>query len=128
MKLLLLSFTILAALAACDRSGEEVALAEASQHVGERRTVCGTVANADYFPLSRGEPTYLRLTAPDSPPGFTAVIWGAARKNFASAPEREYQGKQICVTGDIALYEEKPLIIVSRPKQIEVTLGDSQDP
>jgi hypothetical protein len=120
MKLLFLYVTILAAFAACDRSGEEVSLAKAPQYVGERRTVCGTVAKADYFPLSRAEPTYLRLTAPDSPTGFTAVIWGAARKNFANAPEREYQGKQICVTGDIVLYEEKPLIVVSRPKQIEV--------
>ena len=126
MKLLFLSVTMLAALAACDRSGEEVSLAEASQYVGERRTVCGTVANAEYFPLNRAEPTYLKLTAPDSPAGFKAVIWGTARKNFASAPEREYQGKQICVTGEIALYEEKPLIIVSRPKQIEVTLGGSR--
>jgi hypothetical protein len=38
MKLLFLYVTILAAFAACDRSGEEVSLAKAPQYVGERRT------------------------------------------------------------------------------------------
>ena len=90
---------------------------EASKHVGENGTVCGTVSSAHYAPRSRGQPTFLNLDKPYPNPSFTAVIWGDDRAKFGE-PER-LQGKRICVNGPIRLYRGAPEIIVRDPKQLE---------
>lgn len=78
--------------------------AEAKEHVGETATVCGEVVS-----------TY---------PGqvFTIVIWGSNRSKFG-APETDYNGKRICVTGKIAEYRVVPEIVADDPKQIRIDAG-----
>jgi hypothetical protein len=98
-----------------------VPAAEASGHVGEVATVCGRVASAAYFASVKGGPTFLNIGRPYPDQPFTAVIWGSSRSRFEGAPERLYDGKEICVTGTIELYRGKPQIVVEEPGQI-VTL------
>lgn len=90
---------------------------DASKHVGETATVCGTVASARYAEHTRGQPTFLNLDKPCPQQVFTAVIWGTNRHSFGT-PETALLGKRICATGMIELYRERPEIILRSPSQL----------
>jgi hypothetical protein len=46
-----------------------------------------------------------------------AVIFGSDRKKLGT-PEMSLREKQVCVTGEIRLYQGKPQIILRDPKQL----------
>ena len=93
--------------------------AEAKDHISEQPTVCGRVASTRYAATTRGKPTFLNLDKPNPSQAFTVLIWGENRAKFR-APEEQYRGKQICVTGTITEYRKAPEIVVSDPRSIEV--------
>jgi DNA/RNA endonuclease YhcR with UshA esterase domain len=90
---------------------------EAKSHVGEKATVCGLVVDGRYAASTRGKPTFLNLDKPYPNQAFTIVIWGDNRAKFG-APEQEYRGKRVCVTGTISEYRGVPQIEASDPAQI----------
>ncbi len=90
---------------------------EAANHVGENVTICGLVASAKYAGQARGGPTFLDFGKPYPNAIFTALILGGDRAKFG-APEKAVQGKQVCVTGQIQLYQGKPQVILNDPKQL----------
>jgi hypothetical protein len=90
---------------------------EAAKHVGETVTICGLVASAKYAGQARGGPTFLDFGKPYPNAIFTALILGSDRPKFGT-PEKGVQGKQVCVTGQIQLYQGKPQIILNDPKQL----------
>jgi DNA/RNA endonuclease YhcR with UshA esterase domain len=89
---------------------------EAARHVGESATVCGVVASATYASRSNAQPTFLNLGKPYPDQIFTAVIFGKDRSKFGT-PET-LRGKHVCVTGEIRLFQGKPEIILTDPKQL----------
>lgn len=111
---------ILAALAA-EAIGQKATItaAEAKEHVGESATVCGVVASAKFAENTRRQPTFLNLDRPYPDHVFTVVIWGEDRARFG-APEKEYAGKRLCVTGLVKLYKDRPEIIATNPKQLTI--------
>ncbi len=94
-----------------------ISAADAIHFVGKTARVCGSVASAKYAFNADGQPTFLDLDKPYPNHVFTAVVWGKDRKTFPYAPET-LAGRQICVSGRIALYREKAEITVSGPDQI----------
>ena len=90
---------------------------DAAKHVGEKATVCGVVASAKYAPRSGGRPTFLDFVKPYPDTIFTALILGTDRPKFGT-PETAVQGKEVCVTGEIKLYDGKPEIILTDPNQL----------
>jgi hypothetical protein len=94
---------------------------EAGAHMGEETTVCGVVASATFASRTRRQPTFLNLDKPYPDHIFTAVIWGADRPAFNSAPEVAYRNKRICVTGLIKEYRGRPEVIVTSPAQITMS-------
>jgi hypothetical protein len=98
---------------------KKLAAVEAKDHIGEKATVCGKVASTRYAATTRGKPTFLNLDKPYPSQVFTVLIWGESRAKFG-APEEQYRGKQICVTGTITEYRKGPEIVVSDPQSIEV--------
>jgi hypothetical protein len=90
---------------------------EAAKHVGENVTICGLVVSAKYAAQARGGPTFFDFGKPYPNAIFTALILGNDRAKFGT-PEKTFQGKQACVTGQIQLYQGKPQIILSDPKQL----------
>ena len=90
---------------------------EAAKHVGENATICGLVASAKYAGQARGGPTFLDFVKPYPNAIFTALILGSDRAKFGT-PEKAMQGKQVCVTGQIQLYQGKPQVILNDPKQL----------
>jgi DNA/RNA endonuclease YhcR with UshA esterase domain len=96
---------------------EPLAPEEAAKHVGETVTVCGQVVGAKYAAQVRGGPTFLDFGKPYPNTTFTALIFGGDRAKFGT-PEKTAQGKRVCVTGKVQLYEGKPQIILTDPTQL----------
>jgi hypothetical protein len=87
---------------------------EAANHIGEHATVCGLVASAAY---TRSQTTFLNFEKPYPNHPFFAVIFKSDREKFG-APESSLKGTNVCVTGDIRLYQGKPEIILNDLKQL----------
>jgi len=100
---------------------------EATTHIGEVVSIYGPVKNVTHAYQSDGSPTFIDIGAsyPD-PRRVTVVIWGEHRANFPSAPESLYDGKTVCVTGEVYLYQDMASmnqshnIAIQSPSQIQV--------
>jgi hypothetical protein len=95
----------------------KITAAEAKDHVGEIRTVCGKVVSTHYASGSKGQSTFLNLDEPYPKEVFTILIWGNDRAKFGT-PETKYKDAKVCVTGKITSHREKPEIIATEPSQI----------
>lgn len=93
---------------------------EAAKHVGETITVCGKVFGGRFFETSKDAPTLLNVGAafPSSP--FTIMITKEVRQKMGNAPEIELKEKNVCVTGKVILFKEKPEIVVEDSKQLTI--------
>jgi hypothetical protein len=96
---------------------EPLAPHEAAKHAGETATVCGLVAGAKFAAQVRGGTTFLDFDKPYPNATFTALIFASDRAKFGT-PEKTAQGKDICVTGKIEMYQGKPQIVLKDPKQL----------
>jgi hypothetical protein len=90
---------------------------DASHHVGETATVCGTVASTNFAQRAPGKPTFLDLDKPYPNETFTVLIWGEDRSRFGT-PESSFLQKQVCATGQIQLYQGRPQVIIHDPGQL----------
>jgi hypothetical protein len=93
---------------------------DAAKHVGEKVTVCGKIYGGKFLENAKKQPTFLNMG--DKYPGqpLTIVIWGDLRAKLGYKPEERYDGQEICVTGTITLYKEKPQIEVTEEAQIKM--------
>lgn len=92
---------------------------EAGKHIGDSVTVCAKVAGMRYFENSRNQPTFLNMGADFPNQQVTVVIWGDVRKQFTGNID-DLKGKEICITGRISLYKERPQIIINQPADIKL--------
>ena len=95
----------------------KITLDDISQHIGDSVTFCGLVADMRYFENTKNQPTFLNIGDKYPNQKVTIVIWGNLRGAFKEKPET-LLNKQVCVTGKIILYKEKPEIIIYHPEQI----------
>ena len=109
-------FLFLIALSTSAQSNK-ITAAEAKDHVGETRTVCGKVVSTHYATGSKGQPTFLNLDEPYPKEVFTILIWGSDRAKFGT-PETKYKDASVCVTGKITSYRGKAEIIATETSQI----------
>jgi hypothetical protein len=93
---------------------------EAAQHIGDSVMICAKVYTARYLDRSKGKPTLINLGAPYPNQPLTIVIYEEDRAKFSSAPEEAFLDKEICVTGTLQLYNEKPQMVIRRKEQITV--------
>lgn len=94
---------------------------QAQSHLGAVVSVYGEVVETTFRSDTSGEPTFLNVGRPfPDPQRLTVVIWGTNRSRFPEAPERMYQGKTICVTGTVGVYQGRTEIEVSLPASITV--------
>lgn len=96
-----------------------IKLDEVSKHIGDSVTVCGKVSDMRYFENSSKQPTFLNIGDKYPNQQLTVVIWGETRKLFAGKVD-DMKGKDICITGRIILYKEKPEIVIEKTEQIVV--------
>ena len=96
---------------------DPLALEEAGKHVGETVTVCGPVAGAKYAAGVSGGMTFIDFGKPYPNATLTALIFASDRAKFGT-PEKTAQGKDLCVSGKVELYQGKPQIVLRDPKQL----------
>ncbi len=101
---------------------QEIKVDDAKKHVGENVKICTKIYGGKFFEKD----TLTLLNAggyyPDAP--LTIVIHGEARKTFNNNPEEYYKGAEVCITGIVQLFKEKPQIVVSSKDQIVEQLKD----
>jgi DNA/RNA endonuclease YhcR with UshA esterase domain len=96
---------------------DSVSSADAKNNVGKNATVCGKVVGTRYLENSQRRPTFLNFDMPYPDHTFTAIIFGDSRAKFGK-PEETYLQKNVCVTGEITLYNGKPQVELKEPSQI----------
>ena len=96
-----------------------ITLEDVSKHIGDSVTVCGKVADMRYFEKSKNKPTFLNIGAKYPNQSLTLVIWETTKALFSTKVD-DLMNKEICITGRIILFKEKPEIIIERPDQIVV--------
>jgi hypothetical protein len=89
-----------------------IAASEASEHLGERTTVCGRIASERIAASSRGRPTFVNLAQPDPERVFTVRVWGRDRASVGAIPS----SGMLCATGVITSYRGTPEIAVKDAK------------
>ncbi len=85
---------------------------EASEHIGQRATVCGVVVSKNTSEQSNGKPTFVNLDRSFPQQTFTVVIWG---KDSPAVGDFPATGK-VCVTGTIETYRGNPQIALHDAK------------
>ena len=98
----------------------EVPLADLKAHVGDTVITCGTVSSAYYAIKAKNSPTFLNIGSKYPNQLLTVVIWEDARTKFNFKPEETLLGKQVCISGMLELFENKPQIKIINPEQIRI--------
>ena len=93
--------------------------AQAAEHIGEKATVCGKVANTYYSCFVSRQPTFINFGKPYPDHVFSLVIAGEDRGAFDNCPEKLFAGREVCATGLIEEYDGKPLMTVKDQSQVE---------
>lgn len=81
---------------------------DASKHINEQGTVCGTVAEKYTATASAGVPTFVDFEKPYPNETFTAVIWQRDKAKIGIVPASGV----VCVTGLITEYHGRPEIVL----------------
>ncbi len=96
-----------------------IKLEDVSKHIGDSVTVCGKVDGLRYFENTKNKPTFLNIGANHPNQLLTVVIWETAKALFTTKVE-DLLNKEICITGRIILYKERPEIVIEKPEQIVI--------
>ena len=106
---------------------KEIKIDDAKNHVGDTVKICTKIYGGKLLENAKGTPTFLNAGGhyPNAP--LTIVIWADASKEFNNTPEEFYNGKEVCITGKIELYKDKPQIVVTSKSQIVEQIIDKVD-
>lgn len=110
----LLAFFVFASILTYAQTSIE--LKDAGKHAGDSVTLCGKVFTTRFF--TRDTLTLLNMGAAYPNQQLTLVIHGPARSAFKEAPEIFYKDREVCVSGRISMYNDKPQIVIYRPEQV----------
>jgi hypothetical protein len=98
-----------------------ITAADAKSHSGETVTVCGKVVDTKvprYGIAGRGKPVSFDLDQPEPNPVFYFVAFGSKPEGPKEAVAA-YQGKRVCVTGEINMSAAVPFILAADRSQIK---------
>ena len=97
---------------------KQVAADSLKYYEGKVITVCSKVTDT-FVTKSPNKTTFLNFG--NFPAQlFTVVIYEEHLKNFNYNPATHLKGKEICIIGDVVMYDSGPEIIVEREDQITV--------
>ena len=97
---------------------QTITMDELDKHVNDSVTVCTKIFGGIFLDHSKNTPTLLNAGGayPNNP--LTVLIWADTRAQFKEAPELFYKDKDVCISGKIIIYKDKPEIVIYDPKQI----------
>ena len=101
---------------------QKIDLGEVDKHIGDSVTVCGKIFGGKFLSSSNNQPTFLNMGAAYPNQLLSIVIWGNTRKLFSYKPEEKLKNKNVCVTGKIETYKNKPQIVIRQMQQIQEQL------
>jgi hypothetical protein len=87
---------------------QTVPAGEASKHMGEQETVCGTIAGTHVATHSQGMPTFIDLEKPYPNQPLTVLVWSRDKARVGSLPA----SGQLCVMGPIGQYRGGAQIVL----------------
>jgi RecG-like helicase len=88
-------------------------------YVGKTITVCSKVQST-FVTKGEKKTTYINFGKPYPNNTFTAVIFSSDSGNFKYIPSEFLKEKNVCITGKVELYKDKPQIIVKKAEQIKI--------
>ena len=89
----------------------EIPHTSAIQNVGKLRTVCGKVQSTYINSNTSSQRIYLNMGREYPNHTFTGLIWYSSNKdNFDGRPDKKYKKKNICISGVISTFNDKPQI------------------
>ena len=102
---------------------QSVAPKDAAKYDGKTITVCGYVSTARYLGESTGRPgsrnpTFLNFGGKFPNHDFSGVIFEENREKF-SEPEKACVDKNVCITGKVQMFRDKPEIVITEPNQLK---------
>lgn len=95
-----------------------IKIEEILNYVGDSINVCGKIFSGRYLQGNDKRPTLLNVGAVYPNQLLTLIIYGTDRQNFEEAPEYFYKEKEVCISGVVELYNNKPQIVVRNKEQI----------
>ena len=99
----------------------EIPHTAAIQNVGKLRTVCGRVQSTYINSNTASQRIYLNMGREYPNHTFTGLIWySSSKENFDGRPDKKYKKKNICISGVISTFNEKPQIQIDFENQIEI--------
>ena len=99
----------------------EIPHTSAIQNIGKLRTVCGKVQSTYINSNTASQRIYLNMGREYPNHTFTGLIWYSSNKdNFDGRPDKKYKKKDICISGVITTFNEKPQIQIDFENQIEL--------
>ena len=95
---------------------------QARAFLGQQGTFRGEVVSATFVEDIGREPTFLNIGRPfPDQSRLTVVVWGEDRGQFSQPPEVAYSpGQEICVSGEVTLFEGVAQIEISSPSALSV--------
>ena len=97
----------------------QISIDSVSAYIGKTVKVCDKVAGT--FVTKGDKPvTYLNLAADYPNSKLTIVIFQRDLQHFSFVPSDHYKNMNVCVSGEIGIYKERPQIVVMSPTQIEI--------
>jgi hypothetical protein len=102
----------------------EIKVDDAKNHIGETVKICTKIFGGKFF--EKDSLTLLNAGGfyPDAP--LTIVIRGKLRDEF-NKPEEYYKSAEVCITGKLEMFRERPEIVIFKKDQIEEQLKDHTD-
>jgi len=123
MKKMMICCLVTAASVYSAKAQKVIASKEAAKHIGDSVTITAKVFGGKVFTPSNM--TLLDLGGYNPNQDLTILIGGLDRAKFKGAPEEDFKGKDVTVTGKIIDYKGKPEIVVTDPKQIKLVIIDN---
>ena len=98
---------------------QTVPLDSVASYVGKTITVCSKVQST-FVTKGDKKTTYINFGKPYPDATFTAVIFESSLEKFKYTPSEFLKDKNVCITGKVSIYKDKPQIIVSSQEQIKI--------
>lgn len=89
---------------------------QAKYHIGSKATICGTVVSTRRTKKSNA--LYLNFDRMYPNQDFYATVWDYNSPNFSYNPETYLQGRKVCVTGMVSVFDDIARISINNEKEI----------
>lgn len=96
---------------------KKIAAKDAAKHSGETLMICDKVYATE--PV-KGENLTLLYLGSETGQYLTALVKGPENAKFRWHPERDFKGRNVCLSGKIVDYKGKPAIYVTDASQLKI--------